>query len=474
MAYYNKLRDQFRNETPLPEELSWEAMQAGIYDKMGQKKKKRRLIFWWLLPVLISGGLGTFWYFVNDKNAFPVANQTNINIITSTGKTQALQNKKVNVTNQSSEKQTDTDSNIALKKANININQSNAKTFNIKSQNILNIVTKPTKSFVNSSNKNNQNSKTKNENENIAKSKHLDIVTIDNLANQGYSNQVNPYAPKTYFMIEPLALPSFDSVISMQTGSLPTSKRPLIFPLNNSKNKYLGAMDMMASAGISWWSLGTPITLVLNTENHKATITEKELPSFNFAIRNDISINKYFFVSSLIDYQQLYSVFSYDGVKTKTTAVDDVVISITENLITGEQSIVRGSANSKVTTARKLQSKNEQIRSTFSLLPGIQFATAKWTFKVNIGPTISLFSKGEGKTLWNEEIETYNGDLPHYNNKIKIGVTSSVLVKYQFAQQWYIHANVLQQKQYTNHSADQTKIIKPNIWSLNAGVGYSF
>ena len=476
MAYYNKLRDKLRNETDLPEDLSWENMQSGIYDKMSQKKKKRRFFIWWLLPIFIVGGLGTFWYVGNDKKSI-------------------LQLEKSNTTNSISPK------NIIAKVSESSVD----KSMEITDQKPVGIVTNDKNKVQNFTNltdqkkldnqsikstKNNDNPKTiitnnsqNNTEETLVKNdaNPINITTAlndqsseNNTTNQGNSYVTNVPAPKPFFMIEPLILPINEEVNSLSNRSVTLADVTISLPTKKQKNKYLGAMDLMFGSGISFWNIGSPTLSPLDTKDHKALFSEKELPSFSFALRNDISINKHFFVSALLDYQQLYSVFTYNGTQTKTTLLDDVVVSITENLISGEQWIVRGSAKNEEKTNRKLQTRNEMSRSSLSLLPGLQHNVRNWAFKVNAGPTIGLFTRGTGKTLWNDEVVAYDGDLPQYNNSVKIGFTSSALVKYYVSQRWFLHSSILYQKYVTNHSADPTQIIKPSLWNISAGVGYSF
>ncbi len=475
MAYYNRLRDQLRNETPLPEELSWESMQAGIYDKMGQKKKKRRLLIWWLLPILIGGGIGMFLYFGEVENTnLPVEIDKQNKVIASPISKPYVSNSKENIASIQSTNSSEIDSQSTDNKTEANTNQAIVSKVFKRSKNTVILASDQSKSFANQIQQTEQTPILKTEQINIS-SNPIDIVSTENkIANQGYSDLMNPYAPKPYFMIEPLTLLFNDDLNTLFSRTITMPQVSTTLPAQNKKSEYFGSMDLMVNTGISFWNIGKPATLQLNSELHKALISEKELPGFSMAIRHDISINKSFFVTSMIDYQRLYSIFSYDGIKTAPKQVDDIIISIHDNLISGEKTYVRGTASVNENVTRKLQHRNEMVRSSFSLLPGLQHNVRNWAFKVNAGPTIGLFTTGKGKTLWNDEVVTYDGDLPQYNNSIKIGFTSSAIVKYYVSQRWFLHSSVLYQKYLTNHSADPTQIIKPSLWNISAGVGYSF
>jgi len=475
MAYYNRLRDQLRNETPLPEELSWESMQAGIYDKMGQKKKKRRMLIWWLLPIFIGGGIGMFLYFGEVENTnLPVEIDKQNKIIASPISKPSADNSKENIAGHQSTNTSEIDSQSTENKTEANTNQPIVSKVSKRSKNTVILASDQSKSFANQIQQTEQTPILKTDQINIS-SNPIDIVATENkIANQGYSDLMNPYAPKPYFMIEPLTLLFNNDLNTLFSRTITMPEVSATLPAQNKKSEYFGSMDLMVNTGISFWNIGKPATLQLNSELHKALISEKELPGFSMAIRHDISINKSFFVTSMIDYQRLYSIFSYDGIKTAPKQVDDIIISIHDNLISGEKTYVRGTASVNENVTRKLQHRNEMVRSSFSLLPGLQHNVRNWAFKVNAGPTIGLFTTGKGKTLWNDEVVTYDGDLPQYNNSIKIGFTSSALVKYYVSKRWFLHSSVLYQKYLTNHSADPTQIIKPSLWNISAGVGYSF
>lgn len=475
MAYYNRLRDQLRNETPLPEDLSWESMQAGIYDKMGQKKKKRRLLIWWLLPILICGGIGMFLYFGEVKNTnLPVEIDKQNKIIASPISKPSTSSPKVNTNSQPS---TITLENESKSSPNKTITKSNQTIVNKVSKNSKNTVISATdqlKSFANQPQQAEQTSILETDPINIS-SYPKDIVTTENkIANQGYSDLMNPYAPKPYFMIEPLTLLFNDDLNTLLSRTISMPEVSPTLPAKKQKSIHFGNMDLMVNAGVSFWSIGKSATLQLISEKHKALISEQELPGFTAAIRHDISINKSFFVTSMIDYQRLYSVFSYEGIKQAPKQVNDVIISIHDNLLSGEKTYTRGTANVTDTISRKLKHRNEMVRSTFSLMPGFQHNVRNWSFKVNAGPTIGLFTTGKGKTLVNDDIVVYDGDLPQYNNHLKIGFTTSALVKYYVSERWFLHSSILYQKYLTNHSDDPTQIIRPSMWNISTGVGYSF
>lgn len=478
MAYYNKLRDQLRNETPIPEDLSWESMQAGIYDKMGQKKKKRRLFIWWLLPVLTCGIIGAALYFGKAKNtSIPLENDKENKILATSTPTPSLSISKENLADHPNTNTSEIQPQSSPIKTMANTSQVITSKVSKESKNTVLLETELSKPSTNQSTQttnSNQTSLFKNEQTNISPAS-IDIVSIENSqTNQESSDLLNSNDPIPYVIIEPLALLFDEELNSLYFPMLTLPEVSPTLPAQNKKSEYFGSMGVMVNTGVSFWNIGKPATLQLNSELHKALISEKELPGFSMAIRHDIAINKSFFVTSMIDYQRLYSIFSYDGIKTAPKQMDDIIISIHDNLLSGEKTYVRGTASVNETVTRKLQNRNEMVRSSFSILPGLQHNVRNWTFKVNAGPTIGLFTSGKGKTMWNDEVVTYDGDLPQYNNNVKIGFTSSALVKYYISQRWFLHSTVLYQKYLTNHSADPTQIVKPSLWNISAGVGYSF
>ena len=472
MAYYNRFRDQLRNETQLPEDMSWESMSQGIYDKMGQKKKKRRLLLWWFLPAIVCGVIGTFWYLGTiEKISPPLKTAKQQKIIASeniVATTDDQTNSKIKSENTNTSIDDDKNNSIQAIKQDKRYFQNNDIH---NSQNVVNVLLDKNKIQVQKT----ITSEPTSINENIQiLSDPNDNASIDNIKNLTHADQINSFVKKQFLNIELLSLLQINKINTMSTQRMAQPEIQLTTPINNKKNLYFGAMDLMVSSGIMLWNTGSPSTLKWNAEQHNAKISEKELPSYSISVRNDISINKHFFVSSSLDYQRFYTEFNYDGSKVKTRLLDDVVLTIQENLISGEMFFNIGTANVNETETRTLRNRNEMYRATFSLMPGFQTKKQNWTFKISAGPYVSLITKGKGKTLWNGDVVTYDGDIAGYNQKLKLGIATSAMAKYHISERWFVHSAILYQKYLTNHSADPLQVWKPSLWQLSAGVGFSF
>lgn len=463
MAYYNKLRDNLRKEDDLPSDMSWEEMSDGIFQKMGRKEKKRRVIFWWFVPMLIvSGFVGYYLMTSTNEPNIEIPKDIKENMVKEDNGQNIIASEKALI----SDRQKDDDAVILTKVVNIN-----AKANQLINQK-------------ESSNEGSKGAKIAAQNEHNADSNSSESVT---LINSDLSNQVpentkiidqlinvsNITNAKDMIKVELITSIIRPNIRSNSETLLPVLEVKSIIPLQKDSKTYLGSMDISLTSGVIFWKIGSSANLKLNTEQHKATISEKELPGYHIALHNEVRMSKYFFLKTSLDYQKWYSEFYYSGTKINSMEVDNVIVKVEENLLSGEKSLIRGKASIYETVDRTLRHRNEQNSVLLSLSPGYQWEHNKWSFKTSAGLFFTLSKFGNGKTLWNDEIVAYDGVIPQYNDKMQIGYLSSLNVKYAISNRYYVQSMIGYHKFISNINAENT-ISKPSIFNISLGIGVQF
>lgn len=456
MAYYNKLRDNLRKDDQLPDDMSWADMEDGILQKMGKKEKKRRFIVWWLFPIAVLIGLGVYQY-----GGHQITSQKT----TSTKKRTDIIADKTNDYNNSSNEILPIQKDITSKEG-IDIKNGSKsvpviqKSANSKKNTDNNSVYIAAQKYPKAAS-NKVSTTIMKMKKPIIKTDNFSQASLEDLA----ISKNSLYAPNE--VLDPIASLKMDALKSNEFIPLQYPEVNTLFAIKNSTQFYFGAMDLALISGITIWNRGSSIYQP-DTEAHSAAVSEKPLPSYFISLQTDVSLTKTWGLKGGIEFQKWYSAFDYDGSKSTTKTEDDVIIKIEENILTGDRSYVRGTALIKEKSNRALRHKNVQNHLFFNISPTYRMEINHWSIMPSVGMFVGVFTSGSGKMLWQDDIVSYNGKIPNYNDRVHFGYKTSLSLKYTIQQKYFVNAHIDYQKFVRNVSAD-AMTIRPS--SLNVGVG---
>lgn len=459
MAYYNKIKDNLRKEDEFPQDMSWEDMRDGIYEKMGKKEKKRRIIFWWFAPMLIFVGIGVYWLVTSNKvtNTDLRAKKLKENIAKEEVKQHIIASETKTPLGYQTEEVDSATEDMHL----------NAHAYPIITKNKSNSIATEVHQIETQSEKNDNNdgSKPNSMIETNLLTAESTIPLTDDPAISASSTVTNSNIIK----IDPISGINTPSVRSTRTV-LPEIEVQSIIPLEKNSQLYFGFTDISLSSGVIFWKTNNLSILNINTEQLKATTTQRALPGFHIALNGNLAVSKHFFINTGLDYQKWFSEFNYSGTKVNSIELKNVIIRVEENLLSGEKSLISGTGYSKVTVDRTLRHRNEENRILLTLSPGFLYNHRKWTFRPSAGLFFVVSKFGKGKTLLNEEIGEYNGAIPQDNGKIQMGFVTSLNAKYTISNRYSIQSMVGFHKFATSINSGNT-LSKPTIINLSLGLG---
>jgi hypothetical protein len=423
---------------------------------MGKKEKKRRFIFWWFFPITALIGFGIYQlggHQTTSHKTTPNKKQTDI-IADNT-------NNYNNASNEILPIQKD----ITTKEG-IDIKNGSKSTYIIQKLPNSKKNTDNNSAFIAAQKhpkaaSNNINTALNNMEKPIIKTDNISQASLEDLA----ISKNSLYAPNE--VLDPIASLKMDALKSNEFIPMQHPEVNTVFPIKNNTPFYFGAVDLALTSGITIWNRG-PSIYQPNTETHAAAVSEKPLPSYFIALQTDVVLTKKWGLKGGIEFQKWYSVFDYDGSKSTTKTEDDVIIKIEENLLTGDRSYVRGTALLKEKSNRALRHKNDQNHLFLSISPTYRMDINHWSIMPSFGMFVGVFTSGSGKTLWQDDIVSYDGTIPNYNDRVQFGYKTSLSLKYTFLQKYFVNTHIDYQKFVTNVSADAVTV-RPS--SLNVGVG---
>jgi len=460
MEYSKQPMNKWRKNGALPEEFSWENMKVGIAMRMNRNKRKKRIIFF-ICCFGFIGLISAALFYMNDEPAKSGSPEKKIEAID-----YAIKNGK-SEPNADEPVEENIDMSLSQPKTKlISKNYSEGKLY------AQTDVEKHTEKIV---------STTINVEAGI---KDPDVSIQDELF-VGYHTK-NPTAIEEISFSENNRDKENSYVNHLKTHVFYVSKahpeddlKPYFSPLqleqhNNRKFDKHTLTTWKLDGGIAFWKTGQQTAFELASAEHNASISERALPGFSVSMKYNRQIKNNFYTSSGIDYQQLYSVFTYDGVKKSTINLDDIITKVEYNLLTGNETVTRGAAQVDHTIYRKLQNLNRISGFSIPVNIGYQHQYNKWQVNAEAGLTIHVFSFGKGKTLYDGEIVAYNGKIPGLQIYPKIGLNGRIGVSYNLTPQIQAGLNVSMNQYLINWTDDNALSLKPRIFGIGLGLEYTF
>jgi hypothetical protein len=206
--------------------------------------------------------------------------------------------------------------------------------------------------------------------------------------------------------------------------------------------------------------------------NGKAQITTNY--GYHIFLQTDVLWNNGFYMSSGLDYQKRYSAISYEGIFVTNTLADNQIIKIEKNLLSGTESVTRGSSNVKKTTERKFRKNNVDHIISLPIIAGYQHAYRDWSFQCGAGLSVNLFSHHTGTTIAQNEVVEYNGKHPLWQAAWDLNLESHAKVKYYFGQNMFVGTQFRFSKALQNQSLTDVNVWRPYQITVGGMIGYQF
>lgn len=230
------------------------------------------------------------------------------------------------------------------------------------------------------------------------------------------------------------------------------------------------AKRLILSGGVNFWQFG------YGQQKPSRHPYQQAIPSFQAQINYMHPLQNGFSVLTGFQFTQLEHRFELvETIDNYTTTLTDTIISVTSNLLTGEQSYLYGDTTLQLAAQHIIKHYNQ------TKLYQIPIAVGKtWTFNklyadLIIGGSVNILSTNNGRTLINEEIQYYRGASNSLlNNQWKINALLAGRLTYQVNTHIGLVSGVQLQKSVMNWSTEQGVRMHPLSVGLELGLSYSF
>lgn len=258
----------------------------------------------------------------------------------------------------------------------------------------------------------------------------------------------------------------------------------IVFPLEKKLNpinltiksavvfekKKTAPVRFLAMGEVSMWNMGYGNTKPERDEYETAKVSFGTQLNFIKPLKKDFSL------MIGLKYQQLESQFEWKNTITNyNLTLVDTIIEIQNNLITGEQTEVRGDIDFVVSADRIIKHYN---KVQFFQIP---FAIGK-TWKLNkklqadifVGGSVNISSIHKGRTIYQGEISNYN-DISKdiFNSQLRLNGLVNGKLTYNLNDHFGVVTGFEYQRSLMNWSNEENINMFPNVVSWQLGVSYS-
>jgi len=185
-----------------------------------------------------------------------------------------------------------------------------------------------------------------------------------------------------------------------------------------------------------------------------------------------IPISKRLFIQTGLQYEKLESKFEWEGNVLQEYDLENVVIGVVNNVISGESTLIYGDTTVTVNSRRNILNYNQRTHINVPLAFGATFSKGKFGINLSIGPELSVYQDSRGKTLQSEIIEYEGKDNAIYNSKLKITGIAQTRIHYKLKDSWSLFSDIRYKKHLVDWTKETNSEMLPQV--LNGGIGFSY
>jgi len=250
------------------------------------------------------------------------------------------------------------------------------------------------------------------------------------------------------------------------TSPLVAPAPAVILPSSDSHARH----SLVLSSGISVWDPGYS-----NAVPERATFESAQL-SFSHQFKYEYHTNSNFFFTTGLRMHLLESRFDWSNpINDYKITLEDVVIERVTDALRGEVEEMRGDVEVPVNAERVVRHYN---RITLFQLPfglGTSRTVGPIDFSFELGSSINIVGNSQGRTLVEGsivELDASGKDL--FDSQWGIHGFAGLRMHYSFYDHWNVNLGAHYQKALSNWSVEENTAMRPQILTLEAGVGYRF
>lgn len=512
----NKIKDIYNQEhAPLPDELKWEEMKDGIFEKMDNQEDEPTPFFvfsnglkFLLVAMFLIFASASIYLFVNNfekKRTASSIKSDQFNKLKNKSTTFFSIKDKSKIKSNYENKSTLKQNNLVAKNAPIIISEPNKKESTIdsfdKKTALSNTLVQSEKARISTKKQikptvnNNPNSERKSETSNkIGENNYLvvnhsnaknvvDVKSIDNknkLDQTGHKNEIVRSKPEVekfskVFNEKKSEISTIEPLIKKNSDLLKYQKEEKINPIVNIPIIEKPCENKLTSSAIK---LHGGVTYMKSPFRNTDEAQYKSETGF-VAYYADASYNRIlangFYLSLGISYNRLKTKFELNDTIRKNYWIENAETKRVRNVLTGK--VIRTERNDvqvAIPSSREVRHYNKFDAWSMPVLVGKQWAYKYFSWNVGIGSEISIYNWSEGKTLRaNEVIEYSRTEFEPYHKGMRVATLAETGIGLHINNHIEIITNFRYKKHLRNWSADEF-IVKPNVFLLGTGVKFKF
>lgn len=249
--------------------------------------------------------------------------------------------------------------------------------------------------------------------------------------------------------------------ISSDSAAAPDAAAPII-PSTQPVNQ------VGLEGGLNFWTEG------YGTTNPDRARYEAPIPSFQLQGYFQKGLAGEYFILVGLQYQQLESKLAYNNtIDDYQIFLEDTVLQVRRNPLTGEETIVRGDAIQTVQAERRVIHYNKTRLLKTSLAVGKSWRFHSWQADVYLGGALNGIVRNQGRMFFDNEIVDYSGTSNlAFDNQWTVHVVAGARVHYFPVQKVGITTGLQAQRSLMNWSTPPDGRMYPGSVGLQIGVSY--
>lgn len=201
---------------------------------------------------------------------------------------------------------------------------------------------------------------------------------------------------------------------------------------------------------------------------------ETAISSFNTSLSYFQKLSKSLELMIGLQYTKLESRFDFEqNIENYTVTISDTLIQIQNNLISGNQTFVRGDVEVPVDARRIVKHYNSTSLIQMPIALGLSLSNASWSYGIYAGALVNIYSSNSGRTYFNDSVFDYQDSQTDFmSNRWKFNALVAGRISYSLNDRIALSTGIQFQKSMMNWSLEENVKMRPSVYSLSLGCTY--
>ena len=218
-------------------------------------------------------------------------------------------------------------------------------------------------------------------------------------------------------------------------------------------------------------SLGIPMDRILS-DDPSLMISETSVPSFSFGGGASFKVSPSLFIEGMLGYTKFYTRYDLTEIRTSPIVVDNQVVEIRTNPLSGRSRSILGSVPTTLVETRKFRKYNSVGLLNLSLRVGWESQFNKFGTRLYAGMTASRALSASGKAYVDQEIVEYNQFLDRYQSSTQLGISTGLRVSYDLSTLINVGIDLGYNHYLTGNSTLDIQKFDPTNVAAGLSIGY--